>query len=317
MVVCYTVLALLPIGSCILDLSRGYGSYFSQGDEWVYEVTSTYEYMEMSGTMWYRYDGISTEPISGHSSRMYVVRVEAYLDVSGSYGGGLLAGYSMLEATMFIDCETLYTVCYDSVETTHIDISYVTFGVYESVDYTVTNLTIYNPPGGSGAEPAYLEVGTTWTKTYTVQSEVIEVVDGTMNSYSVDYSERVDYEVLRIEPISVPAGDFECYAMRAQGPDFVQIYWVSEHVKFEVKVDYYYGTYGEMHYMLTDYRESLGGTSEGAVSYLAAGAVVSVVAAAVIVLIVTRKWPRSPTAVSVPEQAPSVLTGGAGPFRDT
>ncbi len=206
---------------------------YSTGDEWTYHLTTTMDDMIMGGTLHRTYAGTTARIVNGSSCEVYELRSEIELTISGSYEGYGVMGSVTATEIVYQDKEYLDTLVDDYDES--MTMTVVGLG---SVQVRIHNVSIYSPPGGIGEEPEQLDVGVTWTKTYTVRSEVTETYDGDLTSSSYTVSETYTYLITAREEVTVPAGTFDCEVLQVTDPDGVTTYWLSEETGSEVKLVY-------------------------------------------------------------------------------
>ena len=274
------------------SIGTAQGGYFGYGDEWIYDVSMGFDGMTMSGTVRYYYAGETTRTSFGEAYDVYDIQSMGSLAVSGSSAGVTLYGTTTMEESACYTTDTLGIVYYQYSES--MEVHRTEGNVTETMVYTTSNVTTYSPPGGVGSQPLAASPGDSWTKTFTMHSEVTEYDGVSTSNYSADYSQTITFKFLRTETITVPAGTFKCNVVQQTDPEGVVTSWLNDKVGFEVRIVYDYNQSGTATYDLKSYWHESSGDVQKDSQFLVAGVAVAIGAAGIAVFLALRKKQRAP-----------------------
>ena len=208
----------------------------AEGATWEYQTKVHISSLTLRGTVTITYQGAVEKDVEGQNYLLDLYEWEGSLDITGFYSAGIPNGTATYRGHQYVEMNTGYDVFSDM----NMSLNFTTcLGSLDEVrhshwhHYTVSFL----PPGGTGNEPDIKNVGTNWTKTFTVHmisrgtfywGELlnIDVTENRTYSYSVD-----DFG-----QISVPAGEFDCTSIRSAYEDDVFAEWCSDGVGRPVKI---------------------------------------------------------------------------------
>jgi hypothetical protein len=235
------VLSAYALLSCIIVSAiafggAGEGEVLESGDYWTYNVDMTTDGLDLKGTTTYTFDGESTKSIAGNVYSTYEIRFDGSMAITGLMSGKAASGEASIYGVESLDQVDLDTIVTD--QNMSMNITLLGGSVPVTMKFWDHNVSTYSPPGGTGEEPENLDVGDSWTKTYTVHSEVTRSDDGNITKKSFSKSTTVTYTYLGIETIISGAGTFECHAVQADDGESITTDWYSDEVGMSVKSVY-------------------------------------------------------------------------------
>ena len=297
------VAAVTSGGSCAGDM-------YESGDSWTYDMDVTMGSLVLSGTYTCSFDGKSSKSVAGYVYSTYEMKYHGSMTVSGAYAGYNTAGTAIIDEYVSVDQELLEVVVSDYSLSMTISVFVTNFPV--SMAYSENNVSTYSPPSGVGAEPKDPDEGTSWTKTYTVYSEVRVNDDGdiTEESYSIPVTETYTY--MGVKTITVPAGTFKCEVIQTDHGDHISTDWYSDDVGAYVKSAYQSGSSESGTEVLTSFSytpPSSGGGLSTAMILMMSGIVIAAVVVAIVAWFFIRK--RTPPT----QQRTSPIIQEPGPPR--
>jgi len=281
------------------------GKEYESGDEWVYDIDMTIETMVLSGTVAYSFDGESSKSVAGYAYSTYEMKYDGSLTIAGTLEGYAVSGTASIDGVESLDQASLDTIVSDyNISMT---IATVVLGTPVSMEFWKHEVSTYSPPGGVGEEPENPDVGASWTKTYTVHSEIMSYEDGDITEDSSSESTIRTYTYLGVKTITVPAGTFECDVIQTDDGDSITTDWYSDKVGAYVKSVYESGSSGSGTQLLTSFSytpPSSGGGLSNAMVLMASGiaVVVAVVVVVAWVLMRRRSPPKEQQAGPVPQE---------------
>ncbi len=266
---------------------------FTQGDFWLYDQSAVYGSASVSGIMNVSYTGMSNRTVDGTAYVTYELQYNTSLMWSGTASGTTRS----LE-TVYVDQSSENTVVDEYNESD--DITFTSGGTISTVNGWTYNETVYNPPGGSGTWPSSVQVGDTWTITYTVNYTEV-TFDGTSTNITMgSLVEPTTYTVTGTESVSVPAGTFDCTVIQISSPEYSYTRWYSDKVGNDVKITSGSGLNDSSTIVLRAYSYGATSNSQVSVLYVGIGAAIAAAAVIVVVLLVMRRKRAKPADLQQP-----------------
>ena len=288
-IVAATLLALCAVASAGIAESDVYES----GDEWVYDMSMTMESMILTGTITYSSEGKGSASVAGYSYDTYEIESDGLLTISGTLDGYTITGTASMIGTESVDQKSLYLIKDDA--NLSMSITFIVYPFPATIHLWRHGVSTYSPPGGVGETPEDPEEGESWTKTYTVHSEIMDYRDGEITTESSSISETRTYTYMGKQSVSVPAGTFECEVIQVDDGDSITTYWVTYNVGREVKSEYEAGFSQSGTALLKSY--SYDPSPSGGISTTTAlaisGVVIAVVVAVVVILLLIKRKSRT------------------------
>lgn len=233
------------------------------GSQWVYSFQDRYFGETYSGT-WTQYcDRIVAAPMGDH------VDSYEYHSILTATGSGTSSGISYngtiaTSEVVYYEVGTYDTIGFISEQ--HTSFRYNYGGGSQTYTYDIRNETTFTPPGGIGSEPTSLQVGDSWTKTYTKVFNTSGYYNGNYTSLNSTEVETLEFTYDSSESISVPAGDFNCEKIIVYYQDgTVETDWYSTEISEYVKMQFVYSSGETVLYKMTSYSTGTNGGGGGTV----------------------------------------------------
>lgn len=260
------------------------------GSQWIYTFNDEYLGEVYSGTWTMFCDRIVAAPMGDHRDAY------EYHSILSAHGSDTISGITY-NGTMaaselaYYDTQTFEILGFISDQ--HYSFQYNHSGDITYFNLDERNETVYTPPGGTGTEPTSLQIGDTWTKTYTKVFNSSGYRNGkyfVLNSTDIETLEFV-YEAS--ESVSVPAGNFNCEKIVIYYSDgTVETDWYSIELSEYAKIQYAYASgetvLYEMSYYSTGTNNGGGGTVEMGSDLFIAGFFIFIGATVVAAVIVNK-----------------------------
>lgn len=226
----FLVLSTACVGT-VVGVNKAEMTRYSVNDKWKFSVDYKGEF-GMLGTLTSEITGDSVEITEfGKHYVCYEVSITAGGTVYGElYGEGITGTWTM-NGKMYAQKSDLSDV--KSTITTDVTVTYAG----ESMTMEQVIETTYNPPLESSGP---LTVGESWSAATTETTTMQTTIDGDVDQETDTTSGTWNYFVLRTEPITVSAGEFDTFVIRATDPDgsYSESYY-SQEVGESVKVKEY------------------------------------------------------------------------------
>ena len=301
-------MARIAVTSCLAAISMlvlmGTGAeaddadFYKIGDRWVYAISLDMDEMNMTGTVTYSVDAITTESVAGVTYDTYTIVGDGAMDITGAVENVALTGTATISETGSIDVERLDTIVSDM--NMSMSLTMEVFSESMTVTMWEREITTYSPPGGVGEEPQDPEEGDTWILTYTAHHEFIAYDGDAITTDSDSSTETRTYLYIGRETITVPAGTFDCEVVQVDDGEDIETTWYSDEVGTQVKSVVEYDSSSSGTKVLTAYTftpKEPG--ADGATIYVILGvAAAVVVVAAVVALVLLRRKPGAPSAMT-------------------
>ncbi|UCH90008.1 MAG: hypothetical protein JSV49_05030 [Thermoplasmata archaeon] len=180
---------------------------FSVGDRFEYVVFFNYEDMDMpegstyTGKMTIEITGIETLTLNGNDYEVYVFEIDSIMEMKS----GLYSMSNTMEGTAWVRTSDLADVkediTYESTESG--------FGLDDT--YSYHEIYIYDPPNDKYQFP--MSVAEKWIAASTAEVECTDSYNGETDSYSYTETSTMEFECLRKDTVTVPAGSFDVFAV--------------------------------------------------------------------------------------------------------
>ena len=219
----YRVAALLLIISLFLYCASSLPTASAQDDEWpigaewVYSYLDTYENAVFEGNLYYACVGPSNWTIDYETYHVIAFRSSIQTNASGSLNDVTIGGRWIENQTEYYDYDTGELVSIVVDEMMNLSTSYRSDKGY--LNYTEHNVTEYIPPGGTGFDPSYLDIGTVWFKNYTERYNSTINADGELTNESSIFTEQIKFTFKGYKDVTVPAGTYYCSVVEVKYSD--------------------------------------------------------------------------------------------------
>jgi len=281
------VIVLLAVVAVPLN-GTAISTYYREGDMWLYEVTESADSLVYSGYWNASYAGVTTHLIGEVEQEAHLFVSLWDFEVTGTFENATVNGHETVTEHSYAELDGYNTMMTETNQTMMWDLLYPP-DTYVEAEGWMYNVSVYQPPGGTGENPTYIDVGDEWTNTYQIEYTTTEFDGFFTTQYSGWAEETIHYTVTDIETVVVPAGTFTCTVVHEEYDDGGATRWISSRVGTDVKIVAYYDSGEEFTAELTYYSFGAKAEREGSTTALAVSVVVAAASAAVVLLIFLRK----------------------------
>jgi len=281
----------------------------SSGDYWTWDVSTTSDGVDVTGTLTFTYDGRDTLSVNGTSYEVNVMSISGALNGSTTLLGMPLVLNATLSGTIYELRDSLATVKEDTF--TWSNLTWGTGGFVVVIRTETEVMTSNSPPQLSGFEPDTSGPGDSWNEASNTTTVTTTWSNGTMQSQTTTYDRVSTSVVIASSEVSVstPAGTFDAMRITATDADGnYEVYHYSDRVRNFVKIETYDvgSTAPSLTLQLSSYHSSKPPSST-AILLMVVGIAIAVLAIIVILVLMTRRRGRTPQPVQpqTPAQPPA------------
>ena len=214
----------------------------SEGDYWTYEISTSLDETELTGSITYAYVDDDTIETATGSREVSVMSVTGSVEGTGDVNGIEVNITGTYSGMIYEDKSALATV----MEDMHMwaNLSRDT-GQYIQTDvWTFHDVTSYSPPLGMEFVPGDVETGDSWTEVVDRATNSSVEVNGVLEHESDEIEKNITFSysiASSVRTVNTEAGTFECLLVNltTDDSDDFELYWYSEEVGYFVKISMY------------------------------------------------------------------------------
>lgn len=281
----------------------------SSGDYWTWDVSTTFNGVDISGTQTYTYDGRDTLSINGTSYEVNVMSISGTLNGNTTLLGVPLVLNATLGGTVYELRDSLATVKEDTFDWSNF--TWGTGGFVVVIRTETEVMTSNSPPQLSGFEPDTSGPGDSWNEASNTTTVTTTWSNGTMQSQTTTYDRVSTSVVIASSEVSVstPAGTFDTMRITVTDADGnYEVYHYSDKARNFVKIEAYDvgSATPSLTLQLSSYHSSKP-TSTTTMVLMVVGIAIAVLAIIVILVLMTKRRGRTPQPVQpqAPPQPPA------------